>query len=109
MNDETSGVVPDPQRPDADPRWLPIAMVGGVVLAALGVVVGLVMALRRREASCPDGKYFPEGTTDFRCFVHPQALDGTAVVILSLMLGILIVVCGQIAQAVADKHRAEEA
>lgn len=71
----------------------------GFVLAGIGLIVGLTMALKRRESQCADGTFFPEGTTDFRCFVHPHLLDGTAVGVISLMLGILIGLTGVIARA----------
>lgn len=87
---------------------LSMAVTGGVALMIAGVLVGLTMALRRREIQCPDGTYFPEGETDFRCFAHPQALDGTAVVIISLMVGILIVICGEIARAILTSARGAE-
>ena len=63
----------------------------GVVLAAVGLVDGLMMALARKEAICPDGKFFPEGTTDFTCYVHPQGGIGVAVAVFSVLLGILVV------------------
>lgn len=71
----------------------------GFALASVGLVVGVVMALKRREIRCPDGTFFPEGTTDFRCFAHPQALDGTAIAVFSVMLGIVIGLIGVIAKA----------
>lgn len=67
-----------------------IAEFFGFLLAATGLVLGLVTAFKRKEAECADGTYFPEGTTDFRCFVHPQAFEGTALAVVSVMLGILI-------------------
>lgn len=63
----------------------------GVGLAAVGLVDGLVMALDRKVADCPDETYFPEGTTDFTCYVHPQGGIGIAVAVLSVVLGILVV------------------
>ena len=75
------------------------AMAIGVILAATGLVVGLKMGLKRTVHQCADGTYFPEGTTDFRCFVRPHELDGIAVVVVSLMLGILIGLTGVIARA----------
>jgi hypothetical protein len=38
------------------------------------------MVSERREVSCADGTFFAEGETDFRCFEHPQALTGAAVI-----------------------------
>lgn len=68
----------------------------------MGLTLGLALALKRREAPCPDGTYFPEGTTDFRCFVHPHALDGSAIAVISVVLGILIGLVGFVARAILD-------
>jgi hypothetical protein len=57
------------------------------------------MALKRKEAPCPDGKYFPEDTTDFTCYVHPQAGLGIAIAVIAVLLGILIVPAGLAAKA----------
>lgn len=75
------------------------SIVVGSILAVAGVVIGFVMAFKRNEAECADGTYFPEGTTDFRCFVHPQGLEGSAIAVISLMLGILIVLTSAIAKS----------
>lgn len=69
----------------------------GVFLAAIGLFDGLVMAFQRREARCPDGKFFPEGTTDFACYVRPQAGIGIAVAAMPVILGILVVLAGIVA------------
>lgn len=71
----------------------------GLLIASVGLVDGLVMALERKRAPCPDGKYFPEGTTDFSCYVHPQAGLGIAIAAISVLLGILIVLAGMAARA----------
>jgi hypothetical protein len=71
----------------------------GVVLTIVGVVVGADMGLHATRIDCPNGTYFPEGTTDFRCFAHEHAGEGTAVVIFSIMLGILIVLTAQLVSA----------
>lgn len=62
----------------------------GLVAAVVGVVAGVAMALQRRVVECADGTFFSEGTTDFRCFEHPQLLEGTAVVAISVAVGALI-------------------
>jgi hypothetical protein len=49
------------------------------------------MALKRKVTNCPNGHYFPEGTTNFNCYVHPQAGVGVAIAVFSVLLGILIV------------------
>jgi hypothetical protein len=100
--------VPPPAPPpghdgqQGSPAETAIALViaAGCLLTFTGVAVGLRMALKRKEAPCPDGTFFPEGTKDFRCFVHPHGLDGTAVVVFSLMLGILIVLAAVITRNV---------
>lgn len=66
------------------------------VLALLGVLDGVLMAVQRSAVGCPDGKVFPKGTTDFRCFSHPELGLGIAIVILSLLLGIVIVAVGEL-------------
>jgi hypothetical protein len=35
--------------------------------------------------------FFPEGTSDFHCYVHPQAGVGVAIAAKSVVLGILVV------------------
>ena len=71
----------------------------GVILAVVGVIDGVVMALKRRVANCPDGTYFPEGTTDFNCYVHPQAGIGIGVAVISALLGLLVVLATVAARA----------
>jgi len=62
------------------------------------------MALKRKEADCPDGKVFPEGTTDFSCYVHPQAGIGIAIAAMSVLLGILVVLASIAARAALKTH-----
>lgn len=83
----------------------------GVVLALVGVAVGLRMALKATVAHCPNGQYFPEGTTDFRCYGHLHAGDGTAITVVSAMLGILIVLVGllSVAEVRVRQDRAQAA
>lgn len=72
----------------------------GCILGFTGIVVGLRMAFIRKEGPCKDGTFFPEGTTDFTCYVHPRALEGTAVAVISLMLAIVLVLVAVTARAV---------
>ena len=46
----------------------------GALLAIVGLIDAVVMTLTRRVADCPDGKFFPNGTTDFTCYVHTLKL-----------------------------------
>jgi hypothetical protein len=39
----------------------------GLILAIVGLVDGLSMALKKRLATCPDGTYFPDDATDINC------------------------------------------
>lgn len=77
----------------------------GLILALIGLLDGLMMALKKKEAPCPDGTFFPEGTTDFACYVHPQAGVGIAISALSVMLGILIVFSSIVVRAGLEAAR----
>jgi hypothetical protein len=63
----------------------------GLTLALVGIADGFVMALKRHVAPCPNGTYFPQGTTNFSCYVHPNAGTGIAISVISALLGILVV------------------
>jgi hypothetical protein len=108
IEDKTEGA--DAPAPTAGRRQMMVAwaVASGVVLAVFGLADGLVMALRTRVAPCPDGKYFPEGTTDFDCYVHPQAGVGVGIATLSVLLGILIVLCGTLASASLTSRRSTD-
>src|SRR5689334_5631261 len=71
----------------------------GLILAFVGTADGIGMILVRNEAGCPNGKEFPEGTTDFTCYAHPFAAQGVAVAAVSLVLAVLIVLAVWIATA----------
>ncbi len=73
-----------------------VAIAGGVILAILGVIDGVVVALQRTLTACPDGTYFPPGAKDFRCYSNPQLGLGVAIAIVSILLGILILLCGDL-------------
>jgi len=80
--------------PDRTDNLLWWATGGGLFFAAVGVVDGLVLALKKKEADCPDGKIFPGDATDLTCYVHPHAGLGIAVAVISVLLGILVVLAG---------------
>lgn len=77
----------------------------GIAAAVAGVITGLVMALQRRVVVCADGTFFPEGTTDFRCFEHPLVLVGAAVAAISIALGVLIVLVVAAMSGVSQSER----
>ena len=65
----------------------------GLLLAAVGVGVGvLLIAATGTDCAGVDGP----------CPAHPQGLEGTAVVVISLMLAILIWLTGRVAKAAID-------
>jgi hypothetical protein len=66
-------------------------MVIGLGVSLVGVADGVVMAFHRKVATCPDGHYFPQGTTNFNCYVHPHLGVGIAIVVVSVLLGLLTV------------------
>jgi uncharacterized protein YneF (UPF0154 family) len=76
--------------------WLAIVL--GTTTGAIGVILGFARALKKIEAECRNGTEFPMGETDFRCFVHPHAFEGSALMVVSLMLAILIGLTGFIAR-----------
>lgn len=67
------------------------ATAAGVLLAGIGVIDGVVMGLHKKVTACPTGHHFPEGTTDFTCYTHPQAGGGIAIIALSALLGLVVV------------------
>ncbi len=75
----------------------------GLALALIGLIDGVVMALHSRVASCPNGTYFPPGTTNFTCYAHPNAGTGIAVAVISALLGILVVL-----SAISVGHKTSE-
>jgi hypothetical protein len=85
--------------PEAQRSFITLAASVGVILTVISVVVGLGMAFQRKVVPCPDGHQFPPGTTDFRCFIYPQAGEGSALAMLSIMLGLIIILCSIIAAA----------
>jgi hypothetical protein len=69
-----------------------------LTLASVGLIDGLMMALKKKVIDCPDGTYLPNGS-DFDCYVHPQAPLGIAIAALSVVLGILIVFSSMLVRA----------
>lgn len=76
----------------------------GLILCFIGLIDGLMMALKKTVADCPDGTSFPEGATNFDCYVHPQAGVGIAIGVFSVVLGILVVFSSIVARASSGVH-----
>ena len=85
-----SGPQPQGRRAGRDKRIVWSAMWVGFTLALVGLADGLKMALKRHVVTCPNGTYFPQGTTNFDCYVHPNAGTGIAIAVISALLGILV-------------------
>lgn len=81
-------------RAERDESYVRSAVALGLVVAIIGFIDGLVMAFKRHVAQCPNGRYFPPGTTNFNCYVHPHAGDGIAVAVISILLGTLVWLAG---------------
>ncbi len=70
----------------------------GIALCAVSIAVGLRMAFYASLIECPNGHFFPAGTTDFRCFAHKHAGEGTAIALLSTVLATVLTIVSLIAQ-----------
>jgi hypothetical protein len=81
-------VTREPGRP-IDPTF--VALATGLVACVAVIIGGLVLALQKVVVECPDGQYFPEGTSDYHCFSHPQAALGISVLAAGIALAALIV------------------
>ena len=62
----------------------------GLILALVGLIDGFKMAHKRQVVTCPNGTYFPQGTTNFNCYAHPDAGTGVAIAVIAALLGILV-------------------
>lgn len=92
---------------ETDRRMRPLwwATWTGLILCAVGLVDGVLMALNRKVVTCPDGTYFPEGTKNFDCYAHPQGGVGIAVAVWSVVLAILVVMSSVVAEASIGRGR----
>ncbi len=71
----------------------------GLSMACVAMFAGIMVALQREPITCPDGTFFPKGTTDFECYAHPQGGVGIAIASLSVGLAMLIILVSIIAKA----------
>lgn len=90
--------------PDKPNRLVIAAVSLGAIAAIVGIEIGIRMALKATLIQCPDGTYFPQGTTDFRCFSHMHAGTGSAIALISFMLLILLVLVGVVANALLTRR-----
>ena len=73
----------------------------GLIAAAGALVDGIWMIARRHEAECPDGHVFGPNETDFRCYVHPLAHQGVAVVAFAVVLAVLVILAAAAVELLA--------
>jgi ABC-type antimicrobial peptide transport system permease subunit len=71
-----------------------LAFVGGL-MATLGAVIGIMMAVKSTPIDCPDG-YVSSGD-DPQCYAHLHAGEGTAIALISGVLLVLVVLAALIA------------
>lgn len=76
-------------------------MMTGVVLALVGAVDGFLMAAHRVVAQCADGTLFSPGQ-EAVCYAHPHAGIGIAIIAVSVMLGVVVMLCGTVAAATVN-------
>ena len=62
----------------------------------MGSIDGIVLWAKRTVKDCPNGTYFPNGTTDFNCYAHPRAGEGLAILVISLGIGAVVLLLAQI-------------
>lgn len=76
-----------------------VAYVVGILAAAIGVINGLVIVLDREPSPCTSEAYSAENGT---CFDYPHAAEGMALVLVSVMLGAVIVLVGELVRQRQD-------
>jgi hypothetical protein len=74
----------------------------GLVAAGVALTDGIWMIARRHEATCPDGKTFGPGETDFTCYVHPLAHQGIAVVAFAVLFAVLVLLAASAVEQLAE-------
>ena len=67
-----------------------IATYVGLGGAFAGSIDGIVLWAKRTVKDCPNGTFFPKGTTDFNCYAHPRAGEGIAILVISLGIGAVV-------------------
>lgn len=60
------------------------------VAIVVGIAAGLLTILQRPAATCPDSARLPGGQMDLRCFSHPDALEGAAIIAAFVGLGAIV-------------------
>jgi hypothetical protein len=87
-------------RLDLAPTWVGIGAAVGVLAALTGFIDGVVLMVKRKVASCPNGHYFPAGTKNFNCYAHPRLAAGLAISSLSLGVGVIVLLLAFVVVAV---------
>jgi hypothetical protein len=90
-------VTDEPEVDDGDPVFdVPRMAYGiGLLAGAIGVIDGGVLLFKREDAACNEDAY----TAGPGCFVNPQAAEGIALIVVSVMLMALIVLVWSVLQS----------
>lgn len=80
-----------------------VAFVLGILGTLVNAVSGLVMITKRNVITCPDGTTFPNGTTDFNCYEHPDAALGVSIMALSVAVAAGLVLLRFLVGVVQDR------
>jgi len=81
-------------------RTVAAAITGGVIAALVALIDGIILIAKRTVTDCPNGHYFPEGTTNFNCYAHPRLAEGVAISALALSIGAVLLIVGVASLAV---------
>ncbi|HEX4189426.1 MAG TPA: hypothetical protein VHZ06_00415 [Marmoricola sp.] len=72
----------------------------GILLAFVGLVDGIVVVSKRHVVDCSASTIVNSSNGNPKCFVHPHLANGIAIAVISVMLGILIWLCGFLGKTV---------
>ena len=81
-----------------------LVVLGGLV-AALGVAVGVRMALHATRIECPDGTEY-SGPSVPKCYAHHHAGEGTAIAVMCVVLFVLVALAAVFAEAIVAARSA---
>ena len=85
----------------AIPTAVTIVVIVGLGAALAGFIDGIVLWAKRTVKGCPNGTFFPNGTTDFNCYAHPRAGEGIAISAISLTAGAILLLLAYLSVALS--------
>ena len=75
--------------------------VAGITAAAIGMIIGVAMAVHATHIQCPDGT-ISTGNSIPPCYAHYHAGEGTAIAVICGVLVVLVVLAVLVFDAVVD-------